>query len=226
MQLRHALIPYIYSMAWRAHQTGISLVTPMYYGNWEEPAAFEAKGQYYFGTELIAAPVTEPGNRKTSLAVKRVWLPSGVWYNFFTGQRFTGGQWHELEVDLEDIPVFAKAGAIVPLAPKAGWGGIENPAELDLHIFLGADNTFDLYEDDGETTDYERGKYAITRFSLEGNKFIIHPATGDPSILPYARTYRIHIHGVDKKPFSLSPFSLTPDQSRTIEFPRMTKESK
>jgi len=226
MQLRHTLIPYIYSMAWRAHQTGISLVTPMYYGNWEEPAAFEAKGQYYFGTELIAAPVTEPANSKTGIAVKRVWLPSGDWYNFFTGQRFAGGQWHEITAGLEDIPVFAKAGAIVPLAPKVGWGGTENPIELDIHIFMGTDNTFELYEDDGETTDYEHGKYAITRFTLDRDKFIIHPAAGDLSIIPSARTYRIHIHRADNKPFSLSPFSLTPDQTRTIEFPRLNKESK
>jgi alpha-glucosidase (family GH31 glycosyl hydrolase) len=226
MQLRHALIPYIYSMAWRAHQTGISLVTPMYYGNWEEPAAFEAKGQYYFGTELIAAPVTDPADPKTGLAVKRVWLPTGDWYNFFTRQRYTGGQWHEISAALEDIPVFAKAGAIVPLAPRAGWGGIDNPTELDIHVFAGADNTFELYEDDGETTEYENGKYAITRFSLQTDKFIIHPAAGDLSVLPASRTYRIHVHGADDTAFSLSPFFLTPDQSRTIELPRLKMESR
>jgi alpha-glucosidase (family GH31 glycosyl hydrolase) len=226
MQLRHALIPYIYSMAWRVHQTGISLVTPMYYGNWEVPDAFEAKGQYYFGTELIAAPVTDPADPKTGRTIKRVWLPAGDWFNFFTGQRFTGGQWHEIPAALEDIPVFAKAGAIVPLAPKVGWGGIDNPAELDVHVFIGTENTFELYEDDGETTEYGNGKYAITRFSLQADKFIIHPAAGDLSILPSSRTYRIHIHGADDTPFSLSPFPLTPDQSRTIEFPRLKKDFK
>jgi len=219
MQLRHALIPYIYSIAWRAHQTGLSLVTPMYYGNMDEPAAFEAKGQYYFGSELIAAPITHPANPKTGLALKRVWLPAGDWYNFFTGQRFVGGQWHEITASLEDIPVFAKAGAIVPLAPKVGWGGIDNPTELDIHLFPGTDNTFDLYEDDGETTDYERGKYAITRFSLQGNQFTIHPAMGDQSVIPSTRTYRIHIHGADLKPLTLIPLPLTPAESSTIEIP-------
>jgi alpha-glucosidase (family GH31 glycosyl hydrolase) len=225
MQLRHAFIPYIYSMAWRAHQTGISLVTPMYYGNWEEPAAFEAKGQYYFGTELIAAPVTEPADPKTERAIKRVWLPSGNWHHFFTGHRFPGGQWHEIAANLEDIPVFAKAGAIVPLAPKAGWGGIENPAELDIHVFFGADNTFELYEDDGKTVDYLQGKYAITRFSLEGNRFTIQPVMGDQSVVPSSRTYRLHIHGVDNAPQSLVPFNLTPAETRTIEIPSMRKET-
>ncbi|HZU86220.1 MAG TPA: TIM-barrel domain-containing protein [Anaerolineaceae bacterium] len=220
MQLRHALIPYIYSMAWRAHQTGISLVTPMYYGNMEEDAAFEAKDQYFFGSELLAAPITQPVRPETGLAVKRVWFPSGTWFNFFTGERFNGGQWREITAGLEDIPVFAKAGAIVPLAPPLPWDGIQNPAELDLYIFPGADNTFDLFEDDGETTDYQRGKYAITRFSLQANTFTIHSATGDTSVIPPTRTYRLHIRGIDgaaNRTLDLEPFLLHPDQSRTIE---------
>jgi alpha-glucosidase (family GH31 glycosyl hydrolase) len=198
----------------------------MYYGNMADSSAHEAKGQYYFGSELIAAPVTHPADARTGLAVKRVWLPAGDWHNFFTDQYFAGGQWHEITAAMEDIPVFARAGAIVPLAPKVGWGGIENPTELDLHIFPGADNTFELYEDDGETTDYLHGKYAITRFELKGSKFTIHPAEGDLSVIPHTRTYRLHIHGVDDKPFSLSAFPLTSSQSHTIEFPRMKKESK
>ena len=165
MQLRHALIPYIYSMAWRAHRTGISLVTPMYYGNMDAAAAFKAKDQYFFGSELIVAPIIEPADSQTGVAIKRVWLPAGTWFNFFSGEQIMGGQWHEIKAALEDIPVYAKAGAIVPLAPKVGWGGIDNPKELDIYIFPGADNSFELYEDDGETTDYQRGKYAITRFS-------------------------------------------------------------
>jgi alpha-glucosidase (family GH31 glycosyl hydrolase) len=226
MQLRHALIPYIYSMAWRAHQTGLSLVTPMYYGNMDDPSAFEAKGQYYFGSELIAAPVTDPANPETGLTKKRVWLPPGDWYNFFTGQHFSGGQWHEITASLDDIPVYAKAGAIVPLAPRVGWGGIENPQELDIYIFSGADNTFDLYEDDSETTDYEKGKFAITRFSLQENQFTIHPAAGDRSLIPAKRTYRIHVHGMGDSELSFEPFALTPRESRTLEIPLAKKEAK
>ena len=156
MQLRHALIPYIYSMAWRAHQTGISLVTPMYYGDNSNASAFKAQDQYYFGSELIAAPVIAPSDPKTGFAVKRVWFPPGVWTNFFTGEQVAGGEWRDVHAGLEDIPVYAKAGAIIPLAPKVSWGGIENPTELDIYIFPGADreaspkrgagdNSFDLY---------------------------------------------------------------------------------
>ena len=198
MQLRHMLIPYLYSMAWRAHQTGISLVTPMYYEHMDSAEAFDAKNQYFFGTELLAAPVVKPVNERTGLATQKVWFPPGDWFNFFTGERITGGGWRTVKSALEDIPVFAKAGAIVPLAPRVGWGGIENPAELDIHVFPGADNSFDIYEDDGETTDYQRGKYAITRFSLEGNVFTIYPVDGDAPLIPSKRRYRIHLRGVSE----------------------------
>ena len=196
MQLRHALIPYIYSMAWRAHQTGLSLVTPMYYGNMNSDEALRAKDQYFFGSELLVAPVIKPVNPKTGLVTQKIWFPPGSWFNFFNGKQTKGGMWHKIKAKLEDIPVYAKAGAIVPLAPKVDWGGIENPKELDLHIFPGADNVFELYEDDGETTDYQRGKYAITTFTLKKNTFTIQPASGDTSLIPAQRAYRIHLRGI------------------------------
>jgi alpha-glucosidase (family GH31 glycosyl hydrolase) len=232
MQLRHALIPYIYSMAWRAHVTGLSLVTPIYYGNMDEASAFDAKDQYFFGTELLVAPILKPSNPKTGLAKRTVWFPAGTWYNFFTGEKIAGGRWHEIAATLEDIPVFAKAGAIIPLAAKAGWGGIDNPDEVDVYIFPGADNKFELYEDDGETIDYLHGKYAITRFTLENGHFTIHPVEGDQSLVPASRTYRIHLRGVDEKvramlptryadanrTLSLEPVVLAPDQNFSVTF--------
>jgi alpha-glucosidase (family GH31 glycosyl hydrolase) len=232
MQLRHALIPYIYSMAWRANQTGVSLVTPMYYGNMEDTSAFEAKDQYFFGSEILVAPILKPSDPKTGLAKRKVWFPAGTWFNFFTGERFSGGEWHVISATLEDIPVFAKAGAIIPLAPKAGWGGIDNPVELDLFLFPGADNEFALYEDDSETTDYQCGKFAITWFTFEKDQFMIHPAKGERSLIPASRTYRIHLRGVDEKTgaslsglydaatrtFSLAPVTLSPGQEYHVKF--------
>lgn len=230
MQLRHALIPYIYSMAWRAHRTGISLVTPIYYGNMADASAFEAHDQYFFGSELLVAPILTPADPQTALATRKTWFPAGNWYNLFTGDQLVGGGWSEIKAGLADIPVYAKSGAIVPLAPHIGWGGVENPKELNIYIFPGADNSFELYEDDGETTDYKQGKYAITRFSLENNIFTIHPASGDLSLIPSSRTFRIHLRGVDPttvvsmpgkfepaaRTFSLDPVELLPVQTFTV----------
>jgi alpha-glucosidase (family GH31 glycosyl hydrolase) len=232
MQLRHALIPYIYSMAWRAHRTGISLVTPMYYGNMDVAEALGAKDQYFFGSELLVAPILAPANPETGVAVRKVWFPPGIWYHLFDGEELAGGCWRKIEARLEDIPVYAKAGAIVPLAAKTGWGGIDNPEVLDLIIFPGADNSFDLYEDDGETTGYQRGEYALTRFTLEDGVFTIHRPQGDLRVLPQRRIYHIHLRGVGEattaslpgvyapgtRTYSLKPVMLTPRESLVMTF--------
>ena len=234
MQLRHALIPYIYSMAWRAHQTGLSLVTPMYYGNMDSAEAFKAKNQYFFGTELLVAPVVKPADAESGFATQKIWFPPGTWFNFFNGEKLPGGRWSKIKAALEDIPVFAKAGAIVPLAPRVGWGGIENPEVLDLYVFAGADNSFDLYEDDGETTDYQGGRFAITTFTLEKNVFTIQPVSGDTGLIPSQRTYRIHLRGVDEaasvslpgkydpatRTLSLDPVVLKPTDRLQVQFGR------
>jgi alpha-glucosidase (family GH31 glycosyl hydrolase) len=200
LRLRHQLIPYLYSMAWRDHAHHIPLVTPMYYGNPEDDAAYNAEGQYWFGSELVMAPFTAPAEKSIGLSRQRVWLPEGVWFDFFRGEQVAGGKWQVIYGDLMDIPAFAKAGAIVPLAPEMGWGGVENPAWLAVHVFPGADNHFDLYEDDGESQAYQQGAYAITPFNLEWRgqslKFAIGPVRGQASLAPGTRHYQILIHAI------------------------------
>jgi hypothetical protein len=103
---------------------------------------------------------------------------------------------------LHDTPVFAKAGAIVPLGPKVGWGGIDAPAELSVTVFPGADNRFDLYEDDGETVAYQQGQYALTSISQEWRRdrllLKIGPVEGDRSVVPALRTYTLIFRGIHK----------------------------
>jgi len=200
MQLRHALIPYLYSMAWRNHTHGLPLVTPTYYSHPEADDAYLCRQQYWFGSELLAAPFTAPADSDTRLSRQPVWLPPGEWFNFFTGEHFTGERWLEMYGGLDEIPVFAKAGAIIPLGPRVGWGGVENPDTLVVHLFPGADGHFDLYEDDGETTDYQRGRYAVTNMTQywrEGElRFTISPVTGETALVPARREYRFLIRGI------------------------------
>jgi alpha-glucosidase (family GH31 glycosyl hydrolase) len=193
----------------------------MYYGNMDSADAFAAKDQYFFGTELLAAPVIKPINSKTGRATQKIWFPAGSWFNFFTGKQIAGGQWHTIEAALEDMPVFAKAGAIIPLGPRVGWGGIENPTELDLYVFPGANNIFELYEDDGETTDYQRGEYAMTRFTLKKNTFTIESVSGDTDLIPSQRTYRIHLRGVAETGSASLPGSYDP-ATRTLSLGAVT----
>ncbi|MBC8170807.1 MAG: DUF5110 domain-containing protein, partial [Anaerolineae bacterium] len=184
MRLRHALIPYLYSMSWRAYAHDLQPIVPMYHDYPEEEAAYSCPNQYTFGGELIAAPYIFPINLETRLSRQVVWLPSGTWFNFFNGFRYAGNSWNAIYGTMDDIPVFAKGGAIVPLAPEVGWGGVENPTALNLYIFPGTSNHFELYEDDGETTAYLGGAFSLTTFRNQWGEdgkqqqFIIEPITG------------------------------------------------
>lgn len=204
MQMRHALIPYLYSMAWHNTITSQSLVRPLYHDYPNEEAAYACPQEYLFGTELLAAPFTSPADPDTRLSRQVVWLPQGNWYNFFTGEHLRGDSWHAVYGRLADIPVFAKAGAIVPLAPKVGWGGLDNPTQLDVHIFAGADGQFTLYEDDGQTTAYQRGGSVLTQLSQTwqsqqmtvqikpNGRFDIRAS----HLLPEQRNWVLHIYGL------------------------------
>jgi alpha-glucosidase (family GH31 glycosyl hydrolase) len=200
MQLRHALIPYLYTMAWRNVQESLPLIQPMYHLYPQQEEAYHCPQQYTFGSELIAAPFTSPADPDTRLSRQVVWLPEGNWYNFFSGEHFAGDAWYTIYGRLEDIPVFARAGAIVPLGPKVGWGGLDNPAELHLHIFAGADNRFILYEDDGETNAYQQGAYSLTSFEQlwQTQEMRIRgiAVSGDTSYIPEQRNYSFYIHGI------------------------------
>lgn len=198
LQLRHALIPYLYTMAHRAHAESLPLIQPMYYDYPEDEAAYHCPHQYLFGTELIAAPYVTPADPDTQLSRQVVWLPEGDWYNFFTGEHFNGNRWYSQYGRLQDIPIFAKAGAIIPLGPQAGWGGVDNPNELQLHVFAGADHQFTLYEDDGETQSTAHCSTTfIQQWSPNRLEVIIQPASGDTSLIPDQRTYQVYLHGLD-----------------------------
>lgn len=113
LQLRHRLLPYLYTANVRTARDGMPLVMPMYYLH-DCKEAYEAKTQYYFGTEMIVAPVVTKRN-KEGLAPVSVWLPEGRWTDFFTGETFAGNHTYELFVPLDRIPVFVKEGGIIPL---------------------------------------------------------------------------------------------------------------
>lgn len=200
MQLRHAMIPYLYSMAWRYHRDNVPPLLPMYYEHPEEEAAYACPNQYQFGSELVYAPFVSPKDPDTDLSRSVVWLPKGDWYNFFNGQYFEGDAWHAVYGTLREMPLFAKAGAIVPQAPKVSKGGVDTPEHLEVYVFPGADGHFELYDDEGNTNGYLDGKYALTRMTQEWSvsqaAFTIHPVEGDVSYVPAQRRYDLVFRGI------------------------------
>lgn len=196
LQLRHRMIPYLYSMNYRTHLDGLPLVQPMYYRH-DTDEAYAVPNQYYFGTEMIVCPITRPMDRKALVAGVDVWLPEGVYYDFFTGQRYNGGRRMTMYRSLESIPVLVRAGGILPLAQDYRTCHLHNPKKLDVYVYNGADGTFDLYEDDCQ----ERltAEPVITHFTfrtgstLELSVQIEGQAEG---VIPPDREYHIHIEGV------------------------------
>ncbi|HWR66506.1 MAG TPA: TIM-barrel domain-containing protein [Bellilinea sp.] len=202
MRFRHALVPYLYTMARRNEVEGLPLITPLYYEYPNEDSAYQASSQYRFGNQLMAAPVVTPLDPDLNLSRQVIWFPPGTWFNFFSGERILGGQWKVVYSGLEEIPLFARAGAIVPLAAETGENGTANPAALDLVVFPGADGHFSLYEDDGVSQEYQISGGCRTAFDSiwDGNKLTVTivPAEGDTSVIPPTRSYRILLRGVGR----------------------------
>lgn len=156
LDLRYRLLPYLYSAAWQATANGSTIMRPMLMDFAHDPDALSADQQFLFGPSILVTPVTEPG-ANTQL----VHLPSGNdWHDFWTGSRHTGGQTLTADATFDQIPLFVRAGAIIPLGPFLQHSGEKTGAPLELRIYPGADGAFTFYEDSGEGFGYETGERA------------------------------------------------------------------
>ena len=192
LRLRHSLIPYIYTAYYLNNKKSIPICKPLYYDYPEVKEAYKAKNEYMFGENLLVAPITAPIGKKGT-ATREVWLPEGRWTDIFTGETLSGGT-HKVTRDLNSIPVYAKAGAIMPYGVSEG-NDYTNPQELTIDVYGGANGAYTLYEDDGESTKYlndEGG--AFTDFTYADGVFTINAVRGDLSVVPATRAYSIAFH--------------------------------
>ena len=149
---RYALAPYIYTMARKAYDEGISLCRPMYYEWPEASEAYAFRNQYLFGDDILVAPVTAPG--KEGYATVQVWLPEGKWYEWQTGTMLDGGRIVERTFALDEYPVYVRAGAILPMYGDTVKNLNANDEEILLTLFPGGSGEFSLYEDNGDDKRY------------------------------------------------------------------------
>ena len=199
LRLRHRLLPYLYTMNHRAWAEGEPICQPMYYAYPENWDAYGRKNEYFFGSELIAAPVTTARIENLNVAKTKVWLPEGLWFDFFTDTVYQGGRNQNMYRSIDQIPVLAKAGAILPMTDEIRAIDTEkNPEELTVRVYPGADNSFTLYEDDNITEGYRQGICAVTEMNLNWQEktFTIKPSAGDLTLLPKQRTWKIELHKV------------------------------
>jgi alpha-glucosidase len=157
LELRMRLLPYIYNLAREAHTRGLPLMRPLALYYPDDPNVWELGSQYLFGPDLLVAPVTRSGATHWP-----VYLPAGSWYDFWTGQRYEGGQSASVETPLGTVPLFARGGSIIPLGPVMQRTDERPLDDLTFLVYPGAPGACSLYEDDGATQAFRRGQYAVT----------------------------------------------------------------
>ena len=182
--LRESLIPYIYTAARMAYDAAISLCHPLYYDYPEAAEAYEFKDAYLFGPDMLVAPITAPVSDASRLATKSVWLPPGSWIEWFTGSELKGPAKIERTFALDEIPVYVKAGAIIPMQTRAG--------ELVLTIFPGSGEAR-VYEDAGDSPGYKTSEFAWTTIRHSADKIEILPTQGAYPGMPITRGYEIRL---------------------------------
>lgn len=162
LDLRYRLMPYLYSTAWQVTSEGAPFMRPLVVDFPKDPQALNIGSQYLFGPAIMVTPVTTAGATNCS-----VYLPaaSAPWFNFWTGETSPAGQRVETAAPVETLPLFVKPGSIVPMGPFLQYSS-EKPADpIELRIYRGADGKFTLYEDVGDTYNYEKGQYATIPIS-------------------------------------------------------------
>lgn len=158
-KLRYRMIPYIYSCAKKTIDTGKPLMRALVIDFISDAKAVAVTDQFMFGTAIMVCPVVEEGVKS-----RKVYLPEGTdWYDYHTNQKYTGGQTIEANAPIDMIPLFVKAGSIIPMGPEIQFvGQIEKP-EISLSVYVGNDAEFDLYDDDGYTFNYREGEFCLLK---------------------------------------------------------------
>ncbi|MBO5107410.1 MAG: DUF5110 domain-containing protein [Bacteroidales bacterium] len=193
IRLRYRLLPYIYSEASRVTTEGYTLMRPLIFDFPDDTDALKQDNEYMFGQSLLVCPVTEKG-----VSQWRVYLPEneGGWYDFRTGKKYGNG-WSEVPVTIEDIPVFAKAGSILPLGPVKQHAAEKSDEPLTINVYPGADACFNLFEDDGLSVDGSSSTIPFT-WDDSSRTLTIGKRQGSFEGMEETRTFNIAVAGTEK----------------------------
>lgn len=195
VKLRYALFPYIYTMARETFDTGIGMCRPLYYEYPECEEAYKYEGEYFFGNDILVAPITEPFS-EDGVSSKEIWFPEGNWWSASAGELICGPCVKTLEFSQDQIPYFFKVGAMIPFNPPT-VKNVTSPATcLIINTVAGESGGGSLYEDSGDNTDYAT-VFATTKLihDVKGKteRYVIAPRKGNPSGLPARRSWKLNV---------------------------------
>lgn len=199
-QLRYALVPYIYTHAREAYETGVSICRPLYYEWPEENKAYSVEDEYLFGKDILVAPIAVP-SMSDGRSMRQVWLPEGQWYDMTNHKLVDGNKDMENSYALDEIPYFIRSGSIIP-TQSVGQSLKDAPTDYTLWVIPGADGHGSLYEDNGDSQDYQVGEYAKTTFSQthdeDGILLTIFPRQGSYKDASDTRRFNAKFFAIDK----------------------------
>ena len=207
LELRYRLLPYLYSAVRECSLTGMPIMRALWLHYPEDAKAVACGDQYLFGKNLLVAPVVEKG-----ATMRQVYLPSGGWYDFWTGERVDGGREISREVSLEIMPLYVRAGSILPLGPVKQYTSESVDQPLSLSIYPGADGSFLLYEDDGTSFNYRKGEWMGIQLDWHDSRrrLTLQLAAGSRMLPPTRRSIEVKL-GDNVRPiiFEGSPVELS-----------------
>jgi alpha-D-xyloside xylohydrolase len=210
-QLRYRLLPYIYSLAWKVTNDGYTMMRPLVMDFRSDPQAQNIGDQFLFGPAILVNPVTEPG-----ATTRHLYLPNAMWYDFWSGSASQGPRSLDASARLDRLPLYIRAGSILPLGPDIEYAA-EKPADpIELRIYRGANGEFTFYEDENDGYHYEKGVHATIPFTWDdaSHTLSIGDRTGTFPGMLESRTFRIVFvregHGVGG--------ALTPNADKTVTY--------
>ncbi|HLR37961.1 MAG TPA: glycoside hydrolase family 31 protein [Chitinophagaceae bacterium] len=218
IELRYKLLPYHYTAFWQNHKKGTPVLRPLSFVSQEDSQTWYRNEEFLFGDHLLVSAVVEPGQEE-----KRVYLPKGSWYYYFTDEIFEGGQEITIATPMDEMPLFVRAGAVIPQYPVMQYVGEKEVKKMKLHIYYGGGEVIsELYEDAGDQYGYRNGEFNIIRFKMVSGehriqlkrRFIHHLE------MDYDQ-YEIIVHG-----FPTKKMKVVVDGKKTTEKPQKVDKNK
>ncbi len=188
LELRYRLMPYLYSALRECCQTGTPVIRALWLQYPADAEAVKRGDEYLWGRDMLVAPVVEKGATSRTL-----YLPAGDWYDFWTNERLSGSREFSRPVDLATMPLYVRAGAILPLAPVKQYIGQPVSGSPGIDIYTGRDGEFLLYEDDGRSFDYRKGEWTGIRIAWQDSQRTLRLALAEGSKMlpPFKREFEV-----------------------------------
>jgi alpha-glucosidase (family GH31 glycosyl hydrolase) len=194
--LRTQLLPYLYTYSWLAHEQSMPILRPLYLQYPDLEQAYQHAHEYFFGEQMLVAPVLDPGGSTT------IYLPPGQWFDFFSGRRYHGDNTFTAHYAVDEMPVFVRDGAIIPEQGPSAYSNARPLDRLILNVYGSGNGSFDLYEDDGSSLNYEsqhaHTQIAHTVASDGGQRLVIEATQGQYQGQPASRSYQLRLFGSGK----------------------------